>query len=95
MASLKDASQPEIAVSWDQDKSERVVHISGRLTSDTAAHLESAIVGVGDRHLVLDLNAVAEIDETCAAVLADLIRRLGDDRVMIRLPASLISAGPS
>jgi anti-anti-sigma regulatory factor len=89
MTSLRGASQPEVVVSWDQDKSRRVVRISGRLNSDTAAHLESAIVGVGDRHLVLDLDAVAEIDETCAAVLAELIRRLGDDRVTIRTPASL------
>ena len=88
MKAWDDASAPKIAVSWDQDKWRRVVHISGQLTGDTAGHLESSIVGLGARSLVLDLDAVEEIDDVCAAVLADLICRLADGQVVVTPPSA-------
>jgi anti-anti-sigma regulatory factor len=85
VANTGNSEEPEVAVRWDQDRLQRVVHFAGRLGPEAASHLESAIVGVGTRRLIIDLNEVSEIDDACVDALVDLIQRMGDDHIEFRL----------
>lgn len=76
---------PELGVRWDQDHVRRVVRVVGLLNARNMSHLQSAIVGLGNRELVIDLSDVLVIDDALLSALADLRRRLSPQQLHINL----------
>lgn len=86
---MSTAGAGDLTIRWDQDRLRRVVEVSGALTPEAAPHLFSALLGVGTRHLVIDLNAVSSVDDICVEALVDILRRLGPGQVEVRGGAGL------
>ena len=96
-------ADPELSVRWDQDHVRRVVRVVGLLDSRNVSHLQSAIVGLGNRELVIDLSDVLGIDDAWISALADLRQRLSPHQLHVNVDlaspaaatvAHLIPGGP-
>lgn len=68
---------------WEQDDRQRVLRLSGVIDSTAASHLESAIINLGSRRLLIDLSEVTSLDPSGATVLLEMARRLGTGRVSV------------
>ena len=76
---------PELAVRWDQDHVRRVVRVVGLLNARNVSQLQSAIVGLGNRELVIDLRDVPVIDDAWVGALEDLRRRLSPQQLHVNV----------
>lgn len=68
---------------WEQDDRQRVLKLSGVIDSNASSHLESAITNLGSRRLLIDLSRVTTLDPSGAAILLEIVRRLGAGRVSV------------
>lgn len=68
---------------WEQDGRQRVLYLSGVIDSTAASHLESAIINLGSRRLLIDLSEVTSLDPSGAAALLEMARRLGAGRISV------------
>lgn len=68
---------------WEQDVRQRVFKLSGVVDGSVAARLESAIINLGSRRLVVDLTDVTELDAAAAAKVSEIVERLGQSRVAV------------
>lgn len=68
---------------WEQDARQRVLTLTGVIDSTAASRLESAIINLGSRRLLIDLSEVTTIDPSGAATLLQIARRLGAGRVSV------------
>lgn len=68
---------------WEQDHRQRVLRLRGVIGSTAASHLESAIINLGARRLLIDLSEVTSLDPSGAATLLEIARRLGPGRVSV------------
>lgn len=68
---------------WEQDNRQRVLKLSGVIDSTAASHLESAIINLGSRRLLIDLSGVTSLHPSGAATLLEIVRRLGAGRVSV------------
>lgn len=68
---------------WEQDPHRRVLKLTGVIDAAAASRLESAIINLGSRRLLIDLSGVISLDPAGAAVLLQISRRLGPGRVSV------------
>ncbi|MFP3914211.1 MAG: STAS domain-containing protein [Actinomycetota bacterium] len=57
--------------------------MEGVIDEAAASHLESALINLGSRRLVLDLTRVTSLDRAGAAGLLRLVQRAGTKRVSV------------
>lgn len=68
---------------WEQDDRHRVLKLSGVIDSAASSRLESAIINLGSRRLVIDLSEVTSLGPSGAATVLEIARRLGPGRVSV------------
>lgn len=68
---------------WEQDARRRVLKVRGAIDATAASHLESAIINLGSRRLLIDLSDVTSLDPSAATVIEQMSRRLGPGRVSV------------
>lgn len=74
---------PKYRFNWEQDVRQRVFKLSGVVDHSVAARLESAIINLGSRRLVVDLTDVTALDAAAAARVSEIVERLGQSRVTV------------
>lgn len=68
---------------WEQDSRQRVLKLAGVIDATAASHLESAIINLGSRRLLIDLSDVTSLDPAGASTLLQIAQRLGTGRVSV------------
>lgn len=75
----------DMRVEWSQTRDQRVVRLSGPVDHRTERHLDNALVGLGGRHLLIDLTQVEPSPEVeITRLLAGLKTRLGRRSLILR-----------
>ena len=76
----------ELTATVDQQANQTTIHISGYLSSENAASLESAFAALGDaQKVLLDFNEKCFINSAGLAVLFDLLLPLRDQGTEFRI----------
>ncbi|HLU53654.1 MAG TPA: STAS domain-containing protein [Acidimicrobiia bacterium] len=80
------SGSPFYALEWSQDRSERVMRITGVIDFAAAEHLFNGLIDLGSRRLVIDLTDAQTVDLTAIEALSEIEKRLGPGRLTVLGP---------